>query len=104
MSLLDKLGIDPEDFDWRKLGACRGMDTELFYDQYEKDPITAANVDEICIGCPVASACLSVGQQGEEGVWGGVYLSNGKVDKVRNKHKSRDTWKNVEKATGKNLT
>ena len=54
-SILSNLGVDEEDFDWYDLAVCRGMDTNLFYDQYEADPNIARNIDEMCLSCPVLS-------------------------------------------------
>ena len=44
--------------------------------------------------CPVAKDCLLAGVENSEyGVWGGVYLSLGKIDKTRNAHKTQEFWK-----------
>lgn len=105
MSILDALGIDPEDFTWEQLSACNNMDVEWFYDSYESDETHAKNIDALCINCPVLKACLEQGIAGkEEGVWGGTYLANGKPDKIRNKHKSSDTWKTIQKRSGVDLS
>jgi hypothetical protein len=74
------------------------MDTNLFYDKYENDPKIAKNVDEACLACPVIAMCYKSGSDGDEyGVWGGVYLNSGTIDKTRNLHKTNDTWKRLKK-------
>ncbi len=97
MSLIDALGIDPENFDWRDIAACGGMDTDWFYDDYEKDSVVAINVDNVCDSCPVKLACGKHAQTfKEEGVWGGVYWnSSGKPDRARNRHKTDEEWQEV---------
>jgi len=97
-SILDSLGVDEEDFDWYSLAICRGMDTNLFYDQYEADPNIAKNIDEMCLSCPVLSMCFKSGQEmNEYGVWGGVFMNSGSIDKSKNLHKTADTWKRLKK-------
>lgn len=94
MSLFDDLGLDPENFSWEDLATCAGMETIWFYDEYESDEIHARNIDSICARCPAQQACGVSGMQNkEEGVWGGLYLSNGKVDKTKNRHKTAEEWK-----------
>lgn len=36
----------------------------------------------------------------EYGVWGGVYLSSGLADKLKNSHKTKEIWKKVNKKNG----
>ena len=97
-SILNSLGVDEEDFDWYDLAICRGMDTNLFYDQYEADPNIARNIDEMCLSCPVLSICYKAGQDmNEYGVWGGVFMTSGSIDKSKNLHKTADTWKRLKK-------
>ena len=53
---------------WYKLGACRGMDTDLFFPgRGEKTP---DEVVEACSSCTVRKECETAGQA-EFGVWGG---------------------------------
>jgi hypothetical protein len=97
-SILSNLGVDEEDFDWYDLAVCRGMDTNLFYDKYEADPNIAKNIDEACLSCPVIAVCYKAGQENDEsGVWGGVYLTSGSIDKSKNLHKTQDLWKRLKK-------
>ena len=97
-SILNNLGIDTEDFDWYDLAICRGMDTNLFYEKYELDANIAKNVDEMCFSCPVMQMCYKAGiENNEYGVWGGVYLSSGSIDKSKNLHKTPDSWKRLKK-------
>lgn len=93
---LNDLGVDPEDLNWWHLALCRGMDTNLFFDKYETDINTAKGIDEACMSCPVIKICYQQGVSNNEyGVWGGVYLNAGSIDKTRNMHKSADTWKRL---------
>ena len=97
-SILNDLGVDKDDFEWFHLSICRGMDTNLFFDKYESDVNIAKNIDEACLSCPVIKLCNKTGVDNNEyGVWGGVYLNAGSVDKTRNSHKTPDIWKRLKK-------
>lgn len=97
-NILNELGIDSESFEWWDLAVCLGMDTNLFYDKYETDINIANNIDEACLSCPVINMCYKAGiEKNEHGVWGGVYLNSGSIDKARNVHKTQDTWKRLKK-------
>lgn len=85
---------------WEDYAACIDMPIRYFHkddndpDNYEEDEQIALITDEICLSCPVIEQCLKKGMSGGEwGVWGGVYLSAGKIDKTRNSHKSKEVWK-----------
>jgi hypothetical protein len=102
-SLLDSLGIDPESFAWHELGTCQGdgknnsVDPENFFDNYESDVVTAIATDAMCMHCPVAAVCLQEGiDQYSYGVWGGIYLTNGRIDPVKNQHKTSGVWQRLE--------
>ena len=72
------------------------MDTNLFYDTYEVDTNLAKGIDRACLSCPVIAICYKNGiENNEYGVWGGVYLSSGEIDKSKNLHKTSDTWKKL---------
>lgn len=95
-NILNDLGVDTDDFDWWHLGICRGMDTNLFYDKYEADPNVAKNIDEACLSCPVIKMCYkSATENSEYGVWGGIYMSSGEIDKSKNLHKTPEVWKRL---------
>lgn len=97
-SILNDLGLDSEDFKWTDLAICRGMDTNLFFDKYEIDINIAKNIDEACLNCPVISYCYESGvDNSDHGVWGGVYLNSGSIDRSKNLHKTQDTWKRLRK-------
>jgi len=88
-NILNDLGIDEDDLDWFHLAICRGMDTNLFYEKYESDANVARNIDEMCFSCPVMKMCYESGVDNNEyGVWGGVYLSSGSIDRSKNLHKT----------------
>lgn len=82
--------------DWRGLAVCKGIDTNLFYEKYEADPVLAENMDTICFSCPVRLFCLTEGiENQEDGLWGGIFLNKGKPDSARNAHKSDETWATI---------
>lgn len=86
--------------DWKKEAACIDFDTELFFDKYENDPQLRPAIDEFCADCPVAKQCFAVGVSTKAwGVWGGVYMENGKISREFNNHRSKsdwaDTWQNL---------
>lgn len=94
--LVDKLGIDKNRFVWQDLATCAGLPTDYFFEKYEEDPIHASTIDSMCLACPVIKYCHQAGIDGNEvGVWGGIYLTNGKVDRSRNMHKSHEDWRIV---------
>lgn len=99
--ILNDLGIDRDNFEWWHLAICSGMDTNLFYEKYEADPNIAKNIDEACLSCPVVNMCYESGiQNSEYGVWGGVYLNSGAIDKARNIHKTPEVWKRIKAKHG----
>ena len=100
-SILNDLGIDKDDFDWFDLAICRGMDTNLFFDKYEVDVNIAKNIDEACLSCPVIKMCYQAGSENDEyGVWGGIYLNSGSIDKSKNIHKTQEVWKRLKGSNG----
>lgn len=102
VSLLDELGIDLEDLEWKDLAICDGtMPTNMFFDEYEADEQVAKVVDEACLSCPVMVQCLTEGMEnGEWGVWGGIYLVSGKKDANRNSHKTEEVWDAIKEKLG----
>lgn len=99
MSILDDLGLDPDNFEWWDLSSCQNMELKDFYERYEEDEVHAKNLDQVCFHCPVQRECLREGIENKEwGVWGGLYLVNGVVDKNRNAHKSDEDWEMVKHA------
>jgi len=65
--------------EWKDEASCLGLETNLFFDEYEDNEEIRPAIDKICSGCPVAKQCFAVGiSQKEWGVWGGIYLEKGK--------------------------
>ena len=106
-TLISLLGIDPDDFIWQDLALCADVanadeDDPItpasFYERYEADTEIATQVDEMCLSCPVMAACAKTGMQnGEHGVWGGIYWNgSGKPDKARNAHKTDAVWLEIQ--------
>jgi hypothetical protein len=96
-----------DDLSWYHLAICKGMNDrrnkdeaephlDYFYEGYEDDPVFAATMDSICLSCPVRALCLREGvENGEYGLWGGVYLDNGKPDQKKNAHKTDEVWAKI---------
>jgi hypothetical protein len=81
---------------WGTEALCAGTDTEDYFDKYELDQGLAKEIDRRCMSCPVIKECFDYGVQTESfGVWGGVFLNDGKLDNVRNSHKTQDVWARI---------
>jgi len=94
--ILNELNSDEDTIRWWHLAACQGMDTNLFFDKYEIDVNMAKAIDQCCLSCSVINMCYKSGEDNNEyGVWGGVYLSAGSIDKMKNIHKTKDIWKQI---------
>jgi len=83
---------------WIDHASCLDMSVDYFFDYYEVDlddeglPVRK-ETDEICFNCPVRKECLATGVgRREVGVWGGVYLINGKISREFNNHKTKKDW------------
>ena len=92
------------DLEWQDLASCKNIDLELldiFFDLYEEDDVIAEQADNLCLSCPVADYCLQYGMESKStGLWGGIYLKRGVVDKMRNSHKTDEVWAELEKIHG----
>lgn len=79
--------------DWKDKAPCLGMETNDFFEKYEEDVEHRKTIDSMCGACPVRKQCFAVGvSQKEWGVWGGVYLENGKISREFNRHNSKEDW------------
>ena len=71
-------GPNADLWDWQLLGACRGLDSELFFHpDGERGPRRSnreAAAKAICAGCPVLASCREAALRAREpyGVWGGL--------------------------------
>lgn len=56
---------------WWDLGACRGLDSAIFYPDEESD---AEAAKEVCATCSVQASCLehALSIREKSGVWGGA--------------------------------
>lgn len=102
-SVLSELGLDPDEVEWQDLALCQvaEMPTADFYDNYENSANIARSVDEACLSCPVMAQCLQRGvENGEWGVWGGIYLVSGKPDMNKNSHKTPEAWDLIRERIG----
>lgn len=82
---------------WKDEALCLDYDTNIFFEKYEDQPELRLAVDKLCSECPVKKECFAIGITGKEyGVWGGIYLEDGKISKEFNRHKTKlqwgDTW------------
>jgi WhiB family transcriptional regulator, redox-sensing transcriptional regulator len=59
------------DIKWRELGACRGLEPEIFYPLTDEE---AAQAKAVCAQCSVQTACLEFAlvHREKEGIWGGA--------------------------------
>jgi hypothetical protein len=78
---------------WKDDAPCKDLDTNIFFDKYEDDVDSRFLVDALCMQCPLARKCFANGVSGKEwGVWGGVYLEDGKISREFNNHKTKADW------------
>lgn len=61
------------DLAWREVGACKGIEPEIFYPDPDDDS-EADIAKEVCARCIVRGACLefALSHREKEGVWGGA--------------------------------
>jgi len=59
------------DLSWRKRGACRGLDPEVFYPTSEEE---TGDAKSICGTCAVQEQCLefALANREADGIWGGA--------------------------------
>jgi hypothetical protein len=81
---------------WKLKGSCVGYDINLFFDTYEEKVEIRPAIDQLCRECPVRQECFATGVSNKEwGIWGGVYLENGKISREFNKHRKKPEWAEV---------
>lgn len=81
---------------WKDEAICAGDDVNLFFDTYEQDIEVRKEIDSLCSICPVARICFANGVSTKAiGVWGGIYLNDGKVSREFNRHKTKQDWANT---------
>lgn len=79
--------------DWKDMASCLHYDVNIFFDKYEEEEQLRPAVEEICSSCPVMRECFATGvSQKEYGVWGGVYLENGKISREFGRHRTKAQW------------
>lgn len=84
------------DEQWYTKASCKDFDVSLFFEKYEHDAEMARTMDLLCLSCPVIKECFESGcETNSWGVWGGVFLVEGKPDGARNAHKDEKTWSEV---------
>jgi hypothetical protein len=102
--IIAEMGLDEEDLKWYQFAACNNMETNWFYDLYETDVHVAKQADTICLHCPVIKTCLKEGIRGREfGVWGGIHLNLGRVEKSTNAHKTEEVWSSLRELHGSSI-
>lgn len=81
---------------WKDEAFCLGLETNLYFEEYEDKIELRSGIDKICMQCPVKKICFANGISGKEwGVWGGVYLEGGEISREFNRHKSKQDWSNT---------
>lgn len=80
------------DLTWQLGASCRGKDPDLFHapdgERAQERIVREAKAKAVCMGCPVASACLEYAlEKREQGVWGGT------SDEERTSLRRRRTWR-----------
>ncbi len=71
-------GPRAENWEWQLFGACRGMDTAMFFHPAsERDPAKSRRINQakaVCNTCPVLTECRTHALQAREpyGIWGGM--------------------------------
>ena len=71
-------GPTVENWEWQLFGACRGMDTAMFFHPAsERDPAKGRRIAQakaVCNTCPVLTECRTHALQAREpyGIWGGM--------------------------------
>jgi hypothetical protein len=85
---------------WKDDADCLDYDTNLFFEKYEEDESLRPAIDKLCSECPLVRHCFAVGVSEKSwGVWGGIYMENGKISREFNRHRSKtdwaETWKNL---------
>jgi hypothetical protein len=95
-TIFPSLYIMVYNIEWARDAQCLGLDTNLFFEEYEESPSLAASVDWLCSICPIQRECLAVGVSRKEwGVWGGIYLEDGSISDTFNEHKTKEDWSNL---------
>ena len=59
------------ELEWRRLGACRGLDASIFYPDNDEEAEVAK---QVCEECGVRETCLdfALSRREKVGVWGGA--------------------------------
>lgn len=71
-------GPSEHEWQWQRLGSCRGMDSgTFFHPDGERNPSRARRTErakQVCAGCPVIVPCREFALRTQEpfGVWGGL--------------------------------
>jgi WhiB family redox-sensing transcriptional regulator len=58
-------------YEWMEHAACKGRDTNDFFDNYEKNPKLQIEIEKLCNSCPVQAQCYEYAM--ENGLVGGVF-------------------------------
>lgn len=81
---------------WSEMAMCLEQNPDDFFENYEEDLVIAKQVDSLCNTCPIQQTCFGIGATKKEwGVWGGVYLEDGKISDQFNAHKTREDWRSL---------
>ena len=87
-----------ENYEWRLLGACNGVDPEVFFLPYGVRTSTKEKLiqeaKKICATCPVITECRNFALETEEiyGVWGGL-SEDERIDIIRKNRREKELMK-----------
>lgn len=82
--------------EWSQTASCVDLDPNIFFDYYEEYKGWRFIADAVCNSCPIQQTCLAMGAAKKEtGEWGGVYLTEGKIDEDLNDHKTENDWREL---------
>lgn len=95
-SLLEEMGLDEQTLSWHQLALCDGMELSKFFEDYEDDKVVAAQMDNVCLSCPVMKECFSNAVRDKDyGLRAAIYFTNGKPDRQHNEHKTEEVWNRI---------
>lgn len=74
MDLLSEWQLTNRNFDWMKHGACRGVDSEIFFAEEGGWQTKHATAKELCAKCTVYKDCMkfAIDNNINYGIWGGL--------------------------------
>ena len=97
--------LDYDKDEWRSQALCRGMDTNIFFEDGSEDAdksdafFKREHAKSICAKCPVSAPCLDFALDNDirDGIYGGVtYRNRLTIKRMRNKMNRKKEEDNAE--------